>query len=178
MEEHITKALLHYYKATELLLPPRKPGEPIPWQLVKFYKDMLNEMAEALITEKLEKEEELGEEAESESYEKEVARRSGKVKAFVSRRKARRTRRSVHRSSARKSSIRGSSHRGKRSEIVSDVSSMDSDGKDCPDFLILDQTFLESVHLPTKDSEEIQRLLFCKFFLVITPSQDFAILSV
>ncbi|XP_017761798.1 PREDICTED: LOW QUALITY PROTEIN: hydrocephalus-inducing protein-like [Eufriesea mexicana] len=174
MEDRIAKALLHYYKAREILLPPREPGEPIPWQLVKFYRDTVNEMAEALITEKLEEEEQLGEEAVSGSYERDAAKKSGKARTFASKRKARRAGRSVQRSSARKDSVRGSSHRGKRSEIVSDVSSMDSEGKDCADFLILDETLLDSVNLPTNDPEEIQRLLFC-YMDSLRNSSDFRI---
>lgn len=69
------------------------------------------------------------------------------------------------RRSKKKSSVRGSSRRGKRNDIFSDASSIDLEKNDCPAFSILTESVVESVPLPTSDSEEIQRLLFCNFDL-------------
>ncbi|KAK9306551.1 hypothetical protein QLX08_002752 [Tetragonisca angustula] len=160
-EYRITKALLHYYKVKEILLPPRKPGEPIPWQLTKFYKDIVNEMTQTLIMEKLKDEEVLGEEVEpeSENYEGDTGKkRKRKVGSSVLKRKTNK-RRSVQQST--KNSVRGSSRRERKNEIVSDLFSTDSDRKDFSDFSLLGETIVESASLPMSDPEEIQRLLFC-----------------
>ncbi|CAD1478444.1 unnamed protein product [Heterotrigona itama] len=160
-ESRITKALLHYYKVKEILLPPRKPGESMPWQLTKFYKDIVNEMARTLIMEKLKDEEILEEEVkpESKNYEGDTGkRRERKTGSSVLKRKTRKRGRSAQQST--KSSVRGSSRRGRRNEIVSDLSSTeDSDRKDLSDFSLLDETVVESAPLPTSDPEEIQRYI-------------------
>lgn len=165
MEDHITKALLYYYKVKEILLPPRKPGESIPWQLTKFYRDIINEMAQALIMEKL-NEEELFEgevQLERRSHEGDTGKKRERMtRSSVLKRKTRKRGRSIQQSTTRKSSVRESSRRGKRNEVVSDLSSTDSGRKDCPDFSILNETLLESIPLPTTDLEEIQHMLFCK----------------
>ncbi|XP_043589569.1 hydrocephalus-inducing protein homolog [Bombus pyrosoma] len=164
MEDHITKALLYYYKAKEILLPPRKPGESIPWQLTKFYRDIINEMAQALIMEKL-NEEELFEgevQLERRSHEGDTGKKRERMtRSSVLKRKTRKRGRSIQQSTTRKSSVRESSRRGKRNEVVSDLSSTDSGRKDCSDFSILNETLLESIPLPTSDPEEIQHMLFC-----------------
>lgn len=167
-EYRITEALLHYYKVKEILLPPRKPGEPIPWQLTKFYKAIVNEMAQTLIMEKLKDEKVLEEEVEpdSKNYEGDTGKkREKKIRSSVLKRKMRKRGRSAQQSA--KSSVRASSRRGRRNEIVSDLSSTDSDRKDFSDFSLLDETVVECASLPTSDPEEIQRLLFCKYFVEI-----------
>ncbi|XP_048264436.1 LOW QUALITY PROTEIN: hydrocephalus-inducing protein [Bombus terrestris] len=164
MEDHITKALLYYYKVKEILLPPRKPGESIPWQLTKFYRDIINEMAQALIMEKLNEEEIFEEEVQLErrSHEGDTGKKRERMtRSSVLKRKTRKRGRSIQQSTTRKSSVRESSRRGKRNEVVSDLSSTDSGRKDCPDFPILNETLLESIPLPTSDPEEIQHMLFC-----------------
>ncbi|XP_061935074.1 uncharacterized protein LOC133666646 isoform X2 [Apis cerana] len=144
----------------EILLPLKKPGDPmIPWQLMKFYKEILNEMAQSLITDKMEEEDRFGEEFFAfESVEKDTMKKSEKRGYKLKKRKKRRTNQSVQ---SKKTSVRGSSRRRKKNEIASDLSTTDSERRNCPTFSIFDETLLSDIPLPTTDPEEIQRLLFC-----------------
>ncbi|CAK9811305.1 Hydrocephalus-inducing protein [Anthophora quadrimaculata] len=163
-EERITKALLHYYETKEIFLPPKKPGETIHWELTKFYNDLINEMAHSLAAAKSNEDGKLeGDDVQFDfkSQEREVRRKrlkSGMLKKRISRKRSGRV---SQRSVARKSSVHGSSRRRKKDEITDDVSSSDSDQKNCPDFSILEEPLLESVPLPTTDPEELQQMLLC-----------------
>lgn len=164
LEEDIYKALLQYYNMKEILLPLKKPGDPIPWQLMKFYKEILNEMAQTLITDKMEEEDRFGEESltfENNANEMNATKKNEK-REYKSGKK-RKKRRSSQLAQGRKTSVRGSSRRRKKNEIASDLSTTDSERRNCPTFSIFDDTLLNDVPLPTTDPEEIQRLLFCKF---------------
>ncbi|XP_031371256.1 hydrocephalus-inducing protein homolog isoform X3 [Apis dorsata] len=160
LEEDIKKTLLQYYNMKEILLPLKKPGEPmIPWQLVKFYKEILNEMAQSLITDKMEEEDRFGEEFFTfESVEKDTTKKSEKKGYKLSRKRKKRRGMNQY---GKRTSIRGSSRRRKKNEIASDLSTTDSERRNCPTFSIFDETLLNDVPLPTTDPEEIQRLLFC-----------------
>ncbi|XP_076763162.1 uncharacterized protein LOC143430670 [Xylocopa sonorina] len=164
-EDHIAKALLYYYKAKEILLPLRKPGEPMAWQLTKFYNDLLNEMSRALAMEKLDKQKLLEEDVVSELKTPELdvgkRRERRRVKSGTKRKSRKHTARSTQQSTSRRSSHRRTSRRGKKSEVPSDTSSTDSDKKDCPDFSIFGENSIEYFPLPTSDPEQIQQLLFC-----------------
>lgn len=41
-EDRVINALLDYYQVKEILLPPRKPGEPLPRHLINFYNDLVD----------------------------------------------------------------------------------------------------------------------------------------
>ncbi|XP_043251740.1 hydrocephalus-inducing protein homolog [Colletes gigas] len=41
-EDKVINALLDYYQVKEILLPPRKPGEPFPPHLINFYNDLVD----------------------------------------------------------------------------------------------------------------------------------------
>lgn len=174
LEEDIKKTLLQYYNMKEILLPLKKPGEPmIPWQLVKFYKEILNEMAQSLITDKMEEEDRFGEEFFTfESVEKDTTKKSEKKGYKLSRKRKKRRGMNQY---GKRTSIRGSSRRRKKNEIASDLSTTDSERRNCPTFSIFDETLLNDVPLPTTDPEEIQRLLFCKF-LYYSSSSSFLFL--
>ncbi|XP_012348830.2 hydrocephalus-inducing protein homolog [Apis florea] len=162
LEEDINKALLQYYNMKEILLPLKKPGDPIPWQLIKFYKEILNEMAQTLITDKMEEEDRFDEESltfENNANEMNATKKNEK-REYKSGKK-RKKRRANQFAQGRKTSVRGSSRRRKKNEITSDLSTTDSERKNCPTFSIFDETLLNDVPLPTTDPEEIQRLLFC-----------------
>ncbi|XP_076221868.1 hydrocephalus-inducing protein homolog [Nomia melanderi] len=45
MDDRVINTLLNYYRAEEILLPPKQAGEPLPANLIKFYNDLLDEMA-------------------------------------------------------------------------------------------------------------------------------------
>lgn len=47
-EERAAEALIRYYGAKEILLPPRKLGERMPSFLMEFYNSLVSEMAHAL----------------------------------------------------------------------------------------------------------------------------------
>ncbi|XP_026670106.1 hydrocephalus-inducing protein homolog [Ceratina calcarata] len=160
MEEYISRVLLYYYDTKEILLPPRQPGEPIAWQLVQFYNQLVNEMAHTLIADKLEEEEGLlGEEdVQFKGLDRKRTERRGK---FTFRKKSRkRIGKASRRFTARKNTAR-SSRRGKKNDAFSDVSSVESDRKDCPHFMDMDEAMAEPVPLPTNDPDEIQQLLYC-----------------
>ena len=142
----------------------------IPWQLMKFYKEILNEMAQSLITDKMEEEDRFGEEFFAfESVEKDTMKKSEKRGYKLKKRKKRRTNQSVQ---SKKTSVRGSSRRRKKNEIASDLSTTDSERRNCPTFSIFDETLLSDIPLPTTDPEEIQRLLFCKFLYYSSSSSS------
>lgn len=41
----MVNALLRYYRVKEILLPPRKPGEPLPSSFLQFYEHLMGEAA-------------------------------------------------------------------------------------------------------------------------------------
>ncbi|XP_076237948.1 hydrocephalus-inducing protein-like [Calliopsis andreniformis] len=47
IEDRVVDSLLRYYQVNEILLPPRKPGDPMPSSFVEFYNDLVNEGARA-----------------------------------------------------------------------------------------------------------------------------------
>ncbi|XP_029041388.2 hydrocephalus-inducing protein homolog [Osmia bicornis bicornis] len=167
-EDQIIKTLLYYYQAKEIFLPPRKPGDSIPTSFFQFYEQLVNEMARTMVTE--EPEGTLLEDEESDVNEKLIEFCVGKEtdaeqertsKFNLSKRRLRKRDSRSTRRSRMKTSVRGSSRRGKRSDIFSEASSTDLERNDCPTFSILNESVVEFVPLPTSDPEEIQRLLFC-----------------
>nr|XP_033321140.1 hydrocephalus-inducing protein homolog [Megalopta genalis] len=71
MDDQVINILLDYYGAEEILLPPGKPGDPLPADLIKFYNDLVDEMARVRSIQELEQQEYPGSECrlgESTSY--------------------------------------------------------------------------------------------------------------
>ncbi|XP_078052175.1 hydrocephalus-inducing protein homolog [Augochlora pura] len=57
MDDQVVNTLLDYYGVEEILLPPSKPGDPLPADLIKFYNDLVDEMARVRSIQELEQEE-------------------------------------------------------------------------------------------------------------------------
>ncbi|XP_076283504.1 uncharacterized protein LOC143210498 [Lasioglossum baleicum] len=74
-DDQVINTLLDYYGIQEILLPPRKPGEPLPADLIKFYQDLVDEMARVRYLQELEQEEYPGSESRLERGTSECADR-------------------------------------------------------------------------------------------------------
>ncbi|XP_053973580.1 hydrocephalus-inducing protein homolog [Hylaeus volcanicus] len=58
-EDQVINTLLDYYEVEELLLPLRKPGEPLPQHLINFYNDLLDDTSPTKSIEFVDKQDEV-----------------------------------------------------------------------------------------------------------------------
>lgn len=140
------------------------PGESLPWKLIKFYNELINEMSQTMAMENAVEEEQIGVESQADFMSLETETKKPRRKLSLLGNKSRkRVKKSAGGSMTIKSSLRGSTHRGVRSENFNDLTDVDSDAGDWKESSILEETVVEFPPLPTDDPEEIQQLLFRRF---------------